>query len=166
MRIKNNKSEHLQIRITAEAKKKLFQLAKVNNMTLSEWILSKLSIENSPYTIQSIYEELSKKHNQAFAYVQLHDLLMKVSPQLWDDFVSIRPHNLECETMAYTASMIERAAQMRGLTQPPWIREVETCSPPYFATNLQTLRLYLLINSPVAFRKRNIFIDSSTGDRV
>jgi hypothetical protein len=37
---------------------------------------------------------------------------------------------------------------------------------PHFATPLRGLRLHLLRASPVAFKRRNIFVDSSVGDRV
>jgi hypothetical protein len=35
-----------------------------------------------------------------------------------------------------------------------------------FGSELQSLRLYLLTHSPPPFRARNIFIDSSLGDRI
>jgi hypothetical protein len=35
-----------------------------------------------------------------------------------------------------------------------------------FGSDLQNLRLYLLTHSPPPFRRRNIFIDSTLGDRV
>jgi hypothetical protein len=37
---------------------------------------------------------------------------------------------------------------------------------PAFGTALQSLRLHLLTHSPPPFRLRNIFIDSSLGQRV
>jgi hypothetical protein len=37
---------------------------------------------------------------------------------------------------------------------------------PVFGSELKALRLHLLTNSPPAFRRRNIFIDATLGDRV
>jgi hypothetical protein len=46
------------------------------------------------------------------------------------------------------------------------VREVPPLEEPHFATTLEGLRLHLLQVSPVPFKRRNIFIDSSLGDRV
>ncbi|HTY49830.1 MAG TPA: hypothetical protein VMB48_09070 [Steroidobacteraceae bacterium] len=39
-------------------------------------------------------------------------------------------------------------------------------SEPAFGSELRSLRLHLLTQSPPAFRCRNIFIDASVGERV
>jgi hypothetical protein len=49
---------------------------------------------------------------------------------------------------------------------PSWTGEVRPLEKPVFGSSLKSLRLHLLRHSPVAFRSRNIFIDSSIGDRV
>jgi len=52
-------------------------------------------------------------------------------------------------------------------TQPPaWTEDVPPLDEPIFGSSLQSLRLHLLTNSPPAFSRRNIFIDSNIGDRV
>ena len=66
----------------------------------------------------------------------------------------------------YVAAMVEYACQKRHVSLPAWVRSVEPLSEPVFASALQSLRLHLLTNSPPPFRRRNIFIDSSLGDRV
>jgi hypothetical protein len=66
----------------------------------------------------------------------------------------------------YIAAMVEYACQKRGLLGPAWVRTVEPLTEPVFASALQSLRLHLLTHSPAPFRRRNIFIDSSVGDRV
>jgi hypothetical protein len=37
---------------------------------------------------------------------------------------------------------------------------------PFFGSELRSLRHYLLTHSPAPFRSRNIFIDSTVGDRI
>lgn len=63
--------------------------------------------------------------------------------------------------------MVELAAHRREVPPPAWVRDVEPMEmEPRFATPLAGLRLHLLRASPVPFKRRNIFIDSSIGDRV
>ncbi len=66
----------------------------------------------------------------------------------------------------YVAAMVELAAHQRGVAPPVWVRQVPPLEEPHFATSLPGLRLTLLRASPVPFKRRNIFIDSSLGDRV
>jgi hypothetical protein len=49
---------------------------------------------------------------------------------------------------------------------PAWVRDTPALAEPVFGTSLQSLRLYLLANAPAAFRRRNIFIDSSIEAQV
>ncbi|HEX4961517.1 MAG TPA: hypothetical protein VF173_11805 [Thermoanaerobaculia bacterium] len=67
----------------------------------------------------------------------------------------------------YVAAMVELAAHRRDVPPPAWVRDVEPMEmEPRFATPLAGLRLHLLRTAPVPFKRRNIFIDSSIGDRV
>ncbi len=66
----------------------------------------------------------------------------------------------------YVAAMVELAAQQQDVRPPAWVRDVEPLETPHFATPLAGLRLHLLRMAPVPFKRRNIFIDSSIGDRV
>ena len=67
----------------------------------------------------------------------------------------------------YVAAMVELAIHRKGGTRPPqWTSGVAPLSQPVFAVPWMSLRAHLLLNSPVPFRRRNIFIDSSIGDRV
>jgi hypothetical protein len=62
--------------------------------------------------------------------------------------------------------MVEWACAARRIPPPPWTAGVAAVAEPYFASELPGLRLYLLMNSPAPFRRRNLFIDSSVGQRV
>jgi hypothetical protein len=67
----------------------------------------------------------------------------------------------------YVAAMVELTAHQRDVPPPAWVRGVEPLeTAPHFATPLASLRLHLLRAAPVPFKRRNIFIDSSIGDRV
>jgi hypothetical protein len=67
----------------------------------------------------------------------------------------------------YVAAMVELASHQRDVPPPGWVHDVEPLeTAPHFATSLTSLRLHLLRTAPVPFKRRNIFIDSSVGDRV
>jgi hypothetical protein len=66
----------------------------------------------------------------------------------------------------YVAAMVELAVERKGVTPPSWTGAVLPLEDPVFATHLPGLRLHLLRSAPVAFKRRNIFIDASIGDRV
>jgi hypothetical protein len=62
--------------------------------------------------------------------------------------------------------MVEQAAHRKRVGPPAWVREIPPLEEPHFVPPLEGLRLHLLQASPVPFKRRNIFIDSSVGDRV
>jgi hypothetical protein len=66
----------------------------------------------------------------------------------------------------YIAAMIEQACEQRSVGVPAWVRAIEPLPEPAFGSTLKKLRLHLLIHSPPPFRRRNIFIDATIGDRV
>jgi len=41
---------------------------------------------------------------------------------------------------------------------PPWVWEVPACKTPWFVSGLDTLRAIALVESPVSFRRRKIFV--------
>ena len=66
----------------------------------------------------------------------------------------------------YLAATVEHAAAIKGVAPPRWTVTVEPLDAPWFASCLKSLRLHLLTHSPPPFRRRNLFIDSSVGQRV
>jgi hypothetical protein len=62
--------------------------------------------------------------------------------------------------------MVEQASAVAGASPPDWTRRVKPLERPWFASPLKNLRLHLLAHSPPPFRRRNLFVDSSIGDRV
>jgi hypothetical protein len=66
----------------------------------------------------------------------------------------------------YVAAMVELACERRAIAIPHWTKLVTPLKEPAFGSQLPSLRHYLLTQSPAAFRRRNIFIDSTLGSRV
>ena len=60
----------------------------------------------------------------------------------------------------------EEASAERDVAPPEWTGDVAPLDAPWFATTLRSLRLHLLRVAPVAFRRRNLFVDAGAGGRV
>jgi hypothetical protein len=100
----------------------------------------------------------------AYVLADLNDLLA-ASPGSEIEFLSA-PSITDPYLANYVAAMVEQAAHLRGVRPPLWTSEVAPLVQPVFATPWMALRPHLLLESPVPFRRRNIFIDSTIGDRV
>jgi hypothetical protein len=68
---------------------------------------------------------------------------------------------------AYWAAMVETLCREAGLEPPEWT-ESPRCflHRPWFAGAMENLKAILLAESPVAFRRRNLFVSSDAMARV
>ena len=97
----------------------------------------------------------------------LNDLLSGLTAAAFTEIVdSLDLSELTPFLRNYVTAMIEQAGNQKGVPMPAWTRHVEPLEEPYFATPLASLRPHLLRAAPVAFRRRNLFIDATVGDRV
>lgn len=64
------------------------------------------------------------------------------------------------------AAMVEHVCAAAQVCPPEWTRDVQPLAEPAFASDLLSLRLHLLVNSPAAFRRRNLFVDTAPGGQV
>jgi hypothetical protein len=68
---------------------------------------------------------------------------------------------------AYLAATAEELARRFALPQPVWtVGENRQLHRPWFATSLAALRAVLLLESPPAFRARNLFVSENALARV
>ena len=158
------KSEQLQIRLTADQKASLKRRARAAGQDVSAYVLSRV-LPAADLRFEEIVRALDDPTERRHALAALNDLLVELTPLeiqgLPGDALASLPEWVRC----HVAAMVDRAAVKAGTKAPPWVAEVEPLPAPRFATPLRGLRLHLLRASPVAFRRRNIFVDSSVGDR-
>ena len=70
-------------------------------------------------------------------------------------------------TDAYLAAMVETLCLEVAIPAPAWTDGPSTfMSRPWFAGGLQSLKAILLAETPVAFRRRNLFISANALHRV
>jgi hypothetical protein len=125
--------------------------------------------------------ELSKKINAEISMGRFPDYLLG---DFIDDFriraktreeklalVGERPEPIESEEFkdvdAYLAAMAEYLCREAGLPPPDWTERPEYfLHEPWFAGGLENLKAILLVESPVPFRRRNLFVSANAMTRV
>lgn len=102
-----------------------------------------------------------------YALAELNSLLAGFTAgELREAVATPPPPGLSPFHLNYVTAMVEQSCAKCGIAAPIWTRSVPPLTDPVFASALQGLRLHLLMHSPPPFRRRNIFIDASVGDRV
>ncbi len=160
------RSTQLQIRITPAEKAELKRRAARAGQDVSSYVLSR-ALPSAAVAFAGIVEALRAGAGRGYVLAELNDLLSGLSPAEFPaavsgaDVAALPPFEAN-----YAAAMVEQAAYMKGVAPPEWTVRVTPLEEPYFATALESLREHLLRSSPVAFRRRNLFVDATVGDRV
>ena len=160
------KLSQLQVRVSEGQKSAIRAAAERAGMDMSSYVLSRaLSIPEREF--QESVRALRGPHASSFALAEINSLLSKLTAtELRDAIASAPSVELSPFLANYVAAMVETACERHGLRLPAWVCSIPPLASPAFGSTLQSLRLYLLRHSPAAFRRRNIFIDASLGDRV
>ncbi len=160
------KTEQLQIRVSPAQKLAIKKQAQKAHMTVSEWILN-MAVPSVQTTFQNLLADLAASEKPSFVFAELLDLIGSMTADEYELAVSEPPRaHLDSYWENYLAATVEHAAAMKHAKTPSWTQDVPPLDKPAFGSPLKSLKLHLLVNSPPAFIKRNIFIDSSVGDRV
>lgn len=161
------KTKQLQIRVTAEQKARIQARAERAGMDVSKWLLH-VALPPADERFQSICRELAAgATTRSYVLADLNDYLCRLDANEFHEAVASAPVAPLAEfEIAYLAAMVEQAAATLHIPPPDWTRKVGPIAQPWFASALTSLRLHLLTSSPPPFRRRNIFIDSTLGDRA
>ncbi len=160
------KNQHIQIRVSASEKQRIRRAAKAAGKGLSAWILGQLlhDKENEFYDLVKL---LAKGDRQRLVLASLHDFLLQLGNRDFNRALTTRPNvRLPAHLENIVAAMVEQSAYLKRVDPPQWVTDIEPLATPWFASNLLSVRTYLLCHAPVAFRRRNIFVDSTMGDRI
>ena len=102
-----------------------------------------------------------------YVLAALNDFLTETSASELVAALSAPPSaSLEPYLACYLAAMVETAAHRHDFLAPAWTEAIPPLREPVFGSKLPKLRMHLLLHSPPAFRRRNIFIDSTIGSRI
>jgi uncharacterized protein (DUF1778 family) len=166
MRRQSAKTSQLQLRVSPEEKAAIQRAARRAGMGMSEFVLSRV-LSAYEQKVQDLLADLRDEPARRFALAELNDLLARLTTEdLRRAIATAPPAWLSAELSNYWAAMVEHACAARQIQPPAWTLAIAPLDKPMFGSSLESLRLYLLTNSPPAFRRRNIFIDTTIGGRV
>lgn len=156
----------LQIRVSSQEKTAIARYAKSAKMGISQWVLSK-ALPPAQQKFQELLSRLNSAAHSKYVLAQIHDMLNAASADEFELMTAQPPGILLADYLAnYVAAMIEYTAMQKGRKAPSWVSQVPPLRNLVFGSDLKSLRLYLLTHSPPPFRRRNIFIDATVGQRV
>lgn len=161
-----NKTAQIQIRVTPAEKVDLARRARMSGLDLSAWMLGRL-LPPQRARLAELARSLAASVRPAYVLAEIHDLLAALARAEFSTVTEALPvENLDDLRANQLAAMVETTAARLGVRPPAWVQNVLPLATPWFATELASLRLHLLCNSPPAFRRRSLFVDSTIGDRV
>ena len=67
---------------------------------------------------------------------------------------------------AVLAGTIETLCDELGMKIPDWLGDVPACKEPYFLSGIEALKAFSLVESPVHFRIRKVFVGDNFLARV
>ena len=163
---RSTKTAQMQIRVSANEKIAIQRAAARAGMDMSAYVLARvLSVPAAQF--RECVRDCVASASPSFGLAELNTLLSDLTAgELRDAVETPPPPGLSAFLANYIAAMVEYACARRALAAPNWTRAIAPLAEPVFGSELQSLRLYLLTHSPPPFRVRNIFIDSSLGDRI
>jgi hypothetical protein len=162
----NSRTAQLQIRVSAGEKAAIRRAAEQAGMDMSAFVLSR-ALPTPAMRLQGCIEACAGPAPPAFGLAQLNTLLAGWTAAELHDALTLPPTTALPPFLSnYVAAMIEQACERRSVRVPGWVLAVKPLAEPAFGSTLKSLRLHLLTHSPPPFRRRNIFIDATVGDRV
>jgi hypothetical protein len=160
------KTTQLQIRISPAEKCRLRVLAQRSGLDVSQYVLQRV-LPPQGARFGEILASLGADEDCRFGLAELNDFLSSLGAAEFSAAVEAAElSELGPFAANYVCALVEQAARLHDLPPPEWTKTVEPLSEPYFAASLVSLRPHLLRRSPVPFRRRQLFVDSSLGDRV
>jgi hypothetical protein len=160
------KTEQIQLRVTRAEKRDLERRSREEGLDLSAWMLGRL---RPPHRIRfwDLVSTLAASTVRSFVLAEVGELLLALAS---DEFSRVTegslPAKLDELTLNQLAAMVELRAARLGVEPPAWTKAVVPLCIPWFASALLSVRLHLLCNAPPAYRRRNLFVDSTFEERV
>jgi uncharacterized protein (DUF1778 family) len=155
-----NKTSQLQIRVTPEQKVELKRLASSAGLNVSEYVLATV-LPVHRHALADKTEAFAQAHDRASALSELGAYLTGLAPSELSLAVSdIDVAELAPTLQNHIAAMVELVTRSAGLEPPGWAGRIPPQRRPHFARDLPSLRPHQMRVTPVAFKRRNLFIDT------
>lgn len=160
------KTAQLQIRVSPAQKAAIGRAARAAGLDMSSYVLQQL-LPPAAARFASLVRAATDDDAGRFVLAELNAFLAGLAAgELAAAVAPAPPGSLSPSRANYVAAMVEYACGRAGIPPPAWTRAIPPLARPEFGSSLESLRLHLLRSSPPPFRRRNLFIDASVGDRV
>ncbi len=160
------KTAQLQIRVSPSEKARIERAARQAGLGMSAYVLGKL-LPGRAAEWRGLLQDLLRSDEKRLPLAALSHWLASLAPGEFADAIDAPPPAGLPEQLANTiAAMVEHVCAASGKRPPAWTHEIVPLAEPAFASGLTSLRLHLLTNSPAAFRRRNLFVDTVVGGQV
>ncbi len=71
----------------------------------------------------------------------------------------IEPFELNDDKIdALLASTVEKLCDELNIETPEWIKQIPACKEPYFVSGIENLKAISIVQSPLKFKVRNVFV--------
>ncbi|MEX2048752.1 MAG: DUF1778 domain-containing protein [Gemmatimonadota bacterium] len=156
----SRRTSQLQIRITEAEKAALRRLAEAAGTTVSAYVLAQ-ALPAAGSELTHLLEELPRAGSAQRLHLKaIANLIADLSA---DEVGRALPpgalDGLSPVLANHVAALLEEAAHLRGGGAPAWVRAVPPLARPHFAWTLPSLRVHQLRVTPVAFKRRHLFLD-------
>jgi uncharacterized protein (DUF1778 family) len=163
---RSQKTLQLQIRVSPTEKAAIARAARRAGLDMSSYVLGRL-LPPAAGRFEALVRACTNDEAGRFALAELNDFLSGLAgSELSAAVAPAPPSSLAASRANYVAAMVEYACGRAGLAPPDWTRAIAALPEPEFGSDLISLRLHLLQAAPAPFRRRNLFIDATLGDRV
>lgn len=117
-----------------------------------------LLFESSPYSIRMISEQIARA-GEASWRLWLFNFVDHFRNNPKPELIQLSPClKISKRLMALVAATVETLCEEQGLASPAWCEGVPLLAVPWFVSGVENLKPSALVESPVHFRKRNIFV--------
>jgi hypothetical protein len=121
------------------------------------------SLQNRPRSLSEVVQFANQNgHIDTFLREFLDEFYTAPSSSLRSKMLAEEPVLVEdAHANAYLGAVAEHLAQREAQVPPAWTQEAQRfLKKPYFPSGLESLKASLIVESPVAFRRRMIFVGS------
>jgi len=160
------RTAQLQIRVTPAEKAAIERAARRAGLGMSAYVLARV-LPAGAARWQALAREIVRSQGATIAFAELSGWLSGLSAaELKEVPATAPPAGLAAPHANTVAAMVEHACASAGVAPPAWTADIAPLARPVFGSSLASLRLHLLANSPPAFRRRNLFVDTAVGGQV
>jgi len=152
------KTSQLQIRVSPDQKESLKRLAAEADQSVSEYVLATVL----PSAGLEFEAHIDGLRGTGLSPKALSDLVLYLSDLSVTGFAAATaaPDLSELSVLLqnYVAAAVEQEAGHKGVDPPTWTHAVEPLPEPAFAWRLPSLQPHLMRVTPLAFKRRNVFV--------